>query len=245
MIIQKSIIFRPKKLKQDFTFKSTYPLTEYFFNFKIDDDEFLINTVHVKSENAKGLIFFLHGTLHHIQYHLPKADIFIENNYDVVMMDYPTYGKSKGRLTEQLLHQVVETTFNKTINQLNYSDDVVLVGRSLGTALASSLAAKIHPKHLVLISPYYSMPDLFNHKVKLFSFRKLKFKFENYTYLPNVICNAYILHGNKDKLIPIELSKKLIPLLKDENHFIEIPNADHFNVHEHKIYQEFVKKILS
>jgi len=79
----------------------------------------------------------------------------------------------------------------------------------------------------------------------LFSFRKLKFKFENYTYLPNVICNAYILHGNKDKLIPIELSKKLIPLLKDENHFIEIPNADHFNVHEHKIYQEFVKKILS
>ena len=162
----------------------------------------------------------------------------------MVIIDYPTYGKSKCKLTEPLLHEVVEMVYHKTIEQLKHTGDVVVVGRSLGTALASCLASKINMKKLVLISPYYSMPDLFKHKVKLLTFKRLKFKLENHVHLPNVLCDTYIIHGNKDKLIPIELSKKLIEHLKDKNHFIEIPDADHFNVHEHKIYQEFIKNIF-
>lgn len=244
MLLQRAIIFQPKRLKKNHVFKSKFPLSEYFFDFSIEKDDYLINAVHLKAENSKGLVFFLHGTLNHIEYHLPKAEIFIEHNYDVVLIDYPTYGKSKGKLTESLLHQVVEIAFQKLKEKINYDGNVILVGRSLGTALASNLATKINPKHLILISPYYSMPDLFNHKVKLFPFKKLKFKFENHTYLPNVICDVHIIHGNKDKLIPIQLSQKLIPHLKCEKHFIEIPNADHFNVHEHEIYKEFVKNTL-
>lgn len=244
MLIQRAIIFRPKRLKKDHVYESKFPLTEHFFEFEIGKEKFLINAVHLKAENSKGLVFILHGTLNHIQYHLPKTEIFLEHNYDVVIIDYPEYGKSKGKLTEELLHEVVEQSFRKTIEKLNHTGKVVLVGRSLGTALASNLATKINPENLILISPYYSMPDLFNHKLKIFSFKNLKFRFENHTYLPDVACNTYILHGNKDKLIPVALSRKLIPFLKSENHFIEIPEADHFNVHEHKIYQEFIKNIL-
>ncbi|HRB19845.1 MAG TPA: hypothetical protein PKZ14_07165, partial [Chitinophagales bacterium] len=74
--MQRAIIFRSKRLKKNHAYKSKYPLTEYFFDFKIDDEPFLINAVHLKAENSKGLIFFLHGTLNHIQYHLPKTDFF-------------------------------------------------------------------------------------------------------------------------------------------------------------------------
>ena len=245
MLLQRSIIFQPKRLRKNHVFKSKFPLTEYFFDFSIDKNEFLINAVHLKAENSKGLVFFLHGTLNHIEYHLPKAEVFIEHNYDVVLIDYPKYGKSKGKLTEDLLHKVVEISFQKTIEITKQTENIILVGRSLGTALASNLATKINPKHLVLISPYYSMPDLFNHKVKLFPFKKLKFKLENHSYIPCVSCDTYIIHGNKDKLIPIQLSQKLIPHLKNEEHFIEIPNADHFNVHEHEIYKLLIEKLLA
>lgn len=245
MLLQRAIIFQPKRLPKHFVFQSNFPIEEYFFDFNIEKDTFSINTVHLKSENPKGLVFFLHGTLNHIQYHLPKADVFIENNYDVVMIDYPKYGKSKGKLTEKLLHEVVAISFQKIITQINFTGDIVLVGRSLGTALASNLATKIKPKYLILISPYYSMVDLFNSKLNLFSFKNLKYKFENHAYLPNVDCNTYIIHGNADKLIPIHLAKKLIPFIKNENHFIEINEADHFNVHEHQLYKESIKNILS
>ncbi len=243
MLLQKAIIFRSKRLPKNHVFKCEHPLTEFFLDFTIRDEKFLINAVHLQAKSSKGLVFFLHGTLNHIQYHLPKAAVFLQNNLDVVIMDYPTYGKSKGKLTEDLLHEVVEITFKKTIEKLNHTKDVYLVGRSLGTALASNLATKVHPKKLILISPYYSMPDLFNHKIKLFPFKKLKFKFENHTYLPRVNCDTYILHGDKDKLIPIELAQKLIPHLKSSQHFIVIPGADHFNVHEKSIYKEMVSRL--
>lgn len=244
MLLARTIIFQPKRLPASFQFQSAHPLTEFKFDFTIEQHKYHINAVHLKAAERKGLVFFLHGTLNHIQYHFPKADIFIRHNYDVVIMDYPTYGKSKGRLTEDLLHQVVEITYRKTLEALNYSEKVILVGRSLGTALASNLATKIHPEKLILISPYYNMPDLFQHKVKLFPFKRLKFKLENDRFLKEISCDTYIFHGNRDKLIPIQLAKKLIPLLKAEKYFIEIPDADHFNVHETEIYQNTIKNIL-
>lgn len=244
MLLQRAIIFQPKRLPKKHIFESDFPLTEYFFDFDIKEERFSINAVHLKAENSKGLVFFLHGTLNNIQYHLPKATIFIENNYDVVIIDYPKYGKSKGKLTEELLYEIVEVSFKKTVEILKHKGDVILVGRSLGTALASNLATKINAKHLVLISPYYSMPDLFHHKIKQFPFKKLKFKFENHTYLPLVTCDTHIIHGNADKLIPIELSKKLIPHLKSPKHFIEVDKANHFDVHEKEEYKKLIREIL-
>ncbi|MFN8237683.1 MAG: alpha/beta hydrolase [Chitinophagales bacterium] len=244
MLLARTIIVQPKRWPAKFQFQSQHPLTEFTFDFSLDEHQYHINAVHLKATESKGLVFFLHGTLNHIQYHLPKADIFIQHNYDVVIMDYPTYGKSKGRLTEDLLHRVVETTYHKSLEALGYSGKVILVGRSLGTALASNLAIKIQPEKLVLISPYYNMPDLFQHKVKLFPFKRLKFKLENDRFLKDVTCETFIFHGSKDKLIPIKLSKRLIPLLKTEKNFIEIPDADHFNVHETELYQKMIKNIL-
>ncbi|MFN8295415.1 MAG: alpha/beta hydrolase [Chitinophagales bacterium] len=244
MLLQRAIIFQSKRLRKNHVFESKYALTEHFFDFTIKDEKFLINAVHLKAENSKGLVFFLHGTLNHIQYHLPKTEFFIEQNYDVVLIDYPKYGKSKGKLTEDFLHEIVEASYHKTIKLLQHTGKVILYGRSLGTALASNLATKINADALILISPYYSMPDLFHHKIKLFPFKKLKFKFENHTYLPRVTCDAYILHGNADKLIPIELAKKLIPHLKSSEYFIEIDKANHFDVHEKNEYKEKLIEIL-
>jgi uncharacterized protein len=244
MLLQRTIIFRSKKLPHHHVYNSKYPLTEHFFEFTIKNENFLINVVHLKAENSKGLIFYLHGTLNHIQYHLPKTEYLIEQQYDVVMIDYPSYGKSKGKLSEEFLHAIVEAAYHKTIEVLQHTGKVVLYGRSLGTALVSNLATKIKADTLILISPYYSMPDLFHHKIKLFPFKKLKFKFENHSYLPHVQCDAYIFHGNKDKLIPITLAKKLIPFLKSEQHFIEIDQANHFDVHKKASFKEKLKEIL-
>ncbi|MFN8266446.1 MAG: alpha/beta hydrolase [Chitinophagales bacterium] len=244
MLLEQQIIFRPKKLPQQYVFKGRFPLTEYFFDFNIEGNSFQINVVHVQTVQPKGIVFFLHGTLNHIQYHLPKTDLFIENGYDVVMMDYPKYGKSKGVLTAPLLYKVVESTFIKVRDLLPPTTAWIIAGRSLGTALASNLATKISAMALILISPYYSMPDLFQHKVKLFTFNRLHFKLENFLYLPKVPCKSYILHGTKDKLIPISIAEKLIPFLKSPAHFFAIEYADHFNIHEMEAYKEKIRLIL-
>ncbi|HMV13726.1 MAG TPA: alpha/beta fold hydrolase [Chitinophagales bacterium] len=245
MLLQRAIIFHPKKLPTHHEYKSKYAYTEHFYEFNISNENFIINAVHLAAPNSKGFVFFLHGTTNHIQYHLPKTEFFIENNYDVFLMDYPTYGKSKGKLTEDLLHKVVALTYAKAIEQATSTENIILLGRSLGTALASRLAIDVQPRSLILVSPYYSMPDLFNSKLGLFPFKKLKFKLENFSAIPKVHCNTYIFHGNADKLIPIRLSQKLIPLLKSADHYFEIDGANHFNVHQMETFKEKLKQILA
>ena len=244
MLLQKAIIFRNRRLRKNFVFKSKYPLNEYFLDFEIGTEKFLINAIHIKAQNSKGFVYFLHGTLRHIQYHINKAEFFIENNFDVILIDYPKYGKSKGKLTEPFLHQIVEMSYKKMVEILQFKTKPILYGRSLGTALASNLATKIDADILVLVSPYYNMPDLFHQKISLFPFKKLKFKFENQIYLPQVQCDTYIFHGNKDKLIPMHLSERLIPFLKRLENYIEVKDANHFNIHNHPTYLEKLKELL-
>ena len=245
MLLDKNIIFRRKRLPQNHVFTANYPLEEYFFSMEINQHKFEINTVHVKSNKPKGWVFYLHGTKHHIQYHLAKIDTFLAQQYDVVMIDYPQYGKSNGILTEDTIYKVVEQTYFQSLQKIPLSGEMVLVGRSLGTALASNLATKITVKNTILISPYYSMPDLFQHKTKIFSFKKLNFKFENHSHLQQALGNIYILHGTADKLIPIMLAQKLQPLLKSAEYFFAIDNANHFNIHKKEKYRQIIADILS
>lgn len=247
MLFQKQIIFRYKKLPQNFAFISTYKFDEFFLDFEIAKQAFSINVIHQKANTTtpKGVVFYLHGTLNNIQYHLSKTTFFLEQQYDVIIMDYPQYGKSKGVLKEDLLYDVVENVYCAMFNKIQNSGPVFIVGRSLGTALASNLASKVSASGLILISPYSNMPDLFSQKVKLFSFEKLKFKLENNVYLPMVKSDAYILHGTDDTLIPIALAHKLIPFLKHPDRFVSIDKANHFNIHEKDEFKTFVASILN
>jgi pimeloyl-ACP methyl ester carboxylesterase len=243
-MIWEKIIFRPRRLPPDFAFKSHYPLAEHQLDFRIGADEFRISVVHLKTSRPTGAVFFLHGNLHHIQYHLPRVEEFLKHRYDVFMMDYPGYGKSRGRFTEPLLHEVVEATYQKMLPEMKALGKVVIAGRSLGTALASGLASKVQPHKVILISPYYNMPDLFRHHSRFFSFQNLKFRFENNVYLQHSTCETFILHGAKDRLIPIALSMKLRPLLKDPGHYIEVPDGNHMNVHTCNAYRQALGRIL-
>lgn len=244
MLLDRHIIFRPKRLPQNHVFQSEYPITEYFLNLEVESNTFNINMVHLKSEQPKGWVFFLHGTLNHIQYHLPKANTFLEQQYDVVMMDYPKYGKSNGVLIESLLYRVVEQVYYSAKDIVKSDKKAIIAGRSLGTALASNLATKVAAEKVILISPFYSMPDLFKHKVKLFSFKNLKFKLENYAHIPKILGDTYILHGTADKLIPIELAQKLKPYLKSSKHFVIIDGANHFDIHEKEKFKHVIAEIL-
>ncbi|TXC66715.1 lysophospholipase [Piscinibacter aquaticus] len=73
------------------------------------------------------------------------------------MLDYRGYGKSSGRIeSEAQLHADVRAVW-RAVAPHYAGKRVVLYGRSLGTALAASLAAELQPDLTMLVSPYTSM----------------------------------------------------------------------------------------
>lgn len=249
MILEEFILFRNKRLPKTHQFTADFAYDEHFHNIEIDKEKFSINAIHLKSNKPKGLIFFLHGTLNHIQYHIPLCYEFLQNNFDVYMLDYPTYGKSTGKIKEVFLYQIVHNVYdaclkNEYSQQINYSKKII-VGRSLGTALASNLATKEIADELILITPYYNMPDLIGHILRKKKPAKLKTYLPNHEHIPNVKIPTTIFHGTKDRLIPHSIAEKLKQHLKPSDSFVTLQNANHFNVHLHDDYKKKIKNILS
>ncbi len=248
MIFEKYILFRNTRRSSHYTFKSAFDYDEHFHHITIDDEKFLINAVHLKAQQPKGLVFFLHGTLKDIQYHIPLCYEFLENNYDVYMLDYPNYGKSKGKLHESYLYHIAQRVYQECIEndyskKINYSKKII-VGRSLGTAIASNLAIHSHADNLILITPYYNMPDLISHILRRKKPLHLKNHFPNHKFVPEISIPITIFHGTNDKLIPHFIAEKLKQHLKQVDTFVTLPGANHFNVHLHTEYKNQIKNIL-
>src|SRR5690554_2954071 len=142
---------------------------------------------------------------------ITENPIFIEYNF--IMIDYPTYGLSKGVLNEENNFKMALLTYEYVVEELGYtSDNIHVIGYSLGSGVATYLASKKAIKNLVLIAPYSSFIDVGNTMFPIFygPFKHLiKDKYESVNYASDVESKVLIVASKKDEVIKFRLSKKL------------------------------------
>lgn len=232
---QKKLIFHPEPLAEDDTFSYSLPFEE--IKLRINDKETL-SAVMFKADTAKGMVIYFHGNSRNISKYAGKAKQFVERGYSVLMMDYPSYGKSTGALTEANIYANALRMY-EIARKFFPPDNIIIYGRSLGTGVAAQLAAIRDCRRLVLEAPYYSMTDLAMRLIPIYPYRlMLEFKFPTDEYLPKVTAPILIIHGTDDNTIPIASARRLESLLKQQDQFITVPGADHNNFDNYPRYRE-------
>ncbi len=240
--IQEKILFRPTVLAEDFEYQFSQPFEEVFLNMT---DGAVINAVHFKSVNPKGVILYFHGNAGDLSRWGLIAEYFVKQEYDVFIMDYRTYGKSTGKLNEKVLYEDALECY-KYISKLYDEADITLYGRSLGTGMAAYVASKNNPIQLILETPYYSMVDIAQHRFPFLPIRQLlKYKIPTFEFIKNVECPIAIFHGTDDIVVPIKLGKKLYEVIpENQAKFIQIEGANHNNLIDFEAYRNGIEKIL-
>ncbi len=249
---QEQFILQADALPSNHKFVFKEPFEEQFFEQKNSDGkEVLINTLYFKTTTAprKGFVFYLHGNSDNMQRHAHCAADFTHKGYDLFMMDYRGFGKSRGKCSEEAYHQDVQWIFEevKTKYQLQNAE-IIIYGRSLGTGMASYLASNNAARCLVLEAPYYNIADVPKSHVQWLPFPYqwfLRYTFRTDTWLDKVPYPTYIIHGTKDWIVPYKSGEKLKPLLSQNNNFITIPKAGHNNLHEFKPYHAALERCLA
>ncbi|MBC3847527.1 alpha/beta hydrolase [Winogradskyella echinorum] len=238
---QEKILFLPTTLEQDYQYQFNFNFEELFL--KTDDDA-LINALHFKVENPKGVILYFHGNAGDLSRWGIIAEYFVEMNYDVLVMDYRTYGKSTGKLSEKVLYSDAQFCYNYLLK--HYSEkQITLYGRSLGTGIASQLASINKPNQLILETPYYSILDVAEHRFPMFPVKKLlKYHFPTFQYLPKTDCSVTIIHGTDDSVVPYSSSKKLSELNLQNLNFVTVDGGNHNNLIEFEAYHKIIKSVL-
>jgi len=231
------------KLNDDHSYRFEYPFKE--IEIPTEDEDVRLSAVHftVTDSIQKGIVLFLHGNGGTIQGWGNEAHWFVNNNYEVLFLEYREYGKSGGTIESeeqivsdaQLAYDYVKKYFTE--------DQIVIAGTSMGTGVASQLAGNNHPSMLILNAPYFGLNVLVKEKVFLIPEFVIKYKFKTYEVLPKLNCPIEIFHGTNDKLIPIDHSERLAKFNTNIN-LTKCEGGGHNSFSKTKSYAERMNLVL-
>ena len=241
---QEELLFFPEPLDKDYTYTFQYPFTELFFETEGDGR---INALHfrVKDATPKGVILYFHGNAGNLSRWGQVTEYFVDKQYDVLVIDYRTYGKSTGKLKESYFYSDAQHSYDYLKSHYDEAE-ITLYGRSLGTGIASYLATKNRPKQLILESPYYNIADVAKSRFPVFPVKHLlKYKFPTNEFLLNVECPVTILHGTDDQVVPYSSGKKLYALDLEHVELIPIEGGGHNNLVNFDAYHKGINNTLN
>lgn len=240
---QERFFFNPKHLDKDYVFEFSEPFEE--INIEAEKDVFL-NAVLFKAKASKGVILYFHGNAGAIHDWGKRAHLFLENNYDILFVDYRNYGKSGGSycssdelfLDAQKVYDYTKTRYKE--------DNIIVLGFSLGTGMASYVASKNKPKMLILNAPYYSWKTLIEEEIAPPIPRFLiKYDIPSNQFIKEVECPIHICYGTRDFLINPDTNAKKLQALRPNTIILHpITDAGHNGLHITKEYYDLLKTLL-
>lgn len=121
-------------------------------------------------------------------------------DWGVLAFNYRGFGESAGRATEAHVMRDARAVHAAFVDG---SAPLVLMGRSLGTAVALRLAAEEAARGLVLVSPFLSLVHLaLAHPLTAPGAWLLRHRLDSRPYAPRVRCPSLVLMAEGDRRVP-------------------------------------------
>ena len=241
--LQDAILFHPVQLKKEHRYSFSEPHEE--INIPLNEDETVNLVRFIKTDTVRrGVVLYFHGNKKNISWYSRFASQFTNNGYEVLMIDYPGFGKSSGKFTEKILYDWSKHLY-KFARSTFGPDSIIIYGKSMGTGLASYLASREKCRRLVLETPYYDMPSVVSHYLPVYPVESmLHYKLPNYKYLQLVDEPISIFHGTDDGVITHGNAKRLKKYLKSTDEFVSIPDGKHNNLYSFPLVTRKLDSLL-
>ena len=174
------------------------------------------------------------------------ADLAVTLNRSVLLFDYPGYGKSEGKPTEQGCYDSAETAYAWLTNEQQVPPaKIILVGESLGGAVAVELATHHDHEALVLTKTFTSLPAAAKvHYPCLPVHTLMSNRFDNLARIGRCKKPVLIAHGTADRVVPFEQGEELFAAANEPKRFVRLEGEDHNDWLTERFYTE-LKQFLA
>ncbi len=189
-----------------------------------------------KKEGKNPLVIFFGGnaqnssnTLYNYYQSGTMKNVF--GNYNLMLIDYPGYGMSKGKPSDDSMFIASKYIFEYAtkMSEVNI-DNIVIMGYSIGTGVASYCASENDASGLILVAPYDKALSLYNDAIDSFhgSVASLaKYSFDSSTYAENVTEPTLIFTSKKDEVINYKHSLDLAGHFSKLDDVVILENVNH------------------
>lgn len=172
----------------------------------------------------RAVILFLNGNAGNMSHRLERLPMARELNVDILLVDYPGYGRSTGKPTEQSLYATADASYHYLIAQRKApANRIILFGESIGSAVALHLAAQQIVGGVVVESGFTSLPEVgSSHYGWLPVKYLLKYKFPARDYIMNTSCPVLVSHSPQDEVTPFRMGEELFELAEEPKRFVSL-----------------------
>lgn len=242
-LLQEKLIFLPTQLPQDYIYNFERPYDEFFIETA---DGARLNALRFTVDDPKGIVLYYHGNAGDLSRWGEITSFFLQFEYEVLVMDYRTYGKSTGKLGEEQLYKDASLFYSKAAEWFP-EDQIVVYGRSLGSTFATHVASENTPKQLILESPFLSLEAIAKKRYWFLPVKPiLKYTFPTSEKIKEIKSPITIFHGTDDGVVPYENGEMLqkIPS-KTSCKLVTVPKGSHNDLINFSEYHEEIRKLFT
>jgi len=149
----------------------------------------------------------------------------------VLILDYRGYGKSPGRPTERGLYRDADAAYDRLIGMGYTPERIVLLGESLGTAVAVNLARRRPCAGVILECPFTSFSAMAGTVVPLAG-RLFATGFNTLRKIRDVHVPLLVIHGDRDRTVPWAMGRAVFDAANEPKSFWTVAGATHVDIVE-------------
>ena len=155
-------------------------------------------------------LLFFHGNGSDIEGSIYATRLLVAQGYGALLPEYRGYGGNPGSPSEQGLYRDGEAALNWLGGKGLAADRIVVIGNSLGSGVATEIAARHRISGLALVSGFASFARVAGDHYSFVPTNLLVLdRYENVAKLPSVTCPILLLQGTADTLVSVAHSQAL------------------------------------
>lgn len=200
------------------------PIPHTYLTIPVESAGETINLIALNPGKERAILYF-GGNAEAV---LLNAEPFLRNfsDYTIYLVNYRGYGGSSGKPGEQALYADALRIFDESIKQ---HSKLEVMGRSLGSGVATFLASQRPVEKLVLITPYDSIVALAQGSFPWFPVKWLmKEKYDSLSRVNKITAKVLFVLADHDLIVPEIRSRTLANAFPESQVHVEvIKSTDH------------------
>jgi fermentation-respiration switch protein FrsA (DUF1100 family) len=195
-------------------------------NGKHEVEPATITALYLPNPDARFTLLFSHGNAEDIGADLPLLDIYRRAGFGVFAYDFRGYGTSEGYASEASVYADSEAAYQALTHDLGVApNQIISIGRSLGSAAAIHVATTHPVAGLVVEAPFLSAFRVLT-RIQVLPWDK----FDNAAKIRHVHVPVLAIQGTADEVVPFRHGQRIFELANEPKRKLWVPGAHHNDV---------------
>ena len=181
-----------------------------------------------KAQPGKPTLLYFHGNAGTLATRGERVRKYQDKGYGLFMMTYRGFGGSTGRPSERANVRDAKQAYDVLMSNGVSAGDIVLYGESLGSGVATQVAADKDCAGVILDAPYTTMTDVAALHYPYLPARLLMTdRYRTKAYIARINAPLLIVHGEEDEVIPVAMGRALFEMAKEPKQIATFEGAGH------------------